>query len=179
MKETITSYVGLDIHEDSIAIAVAEAGRSAPRFIGTTPPELATVCKALARCAKRGHTLVVYEAGPCGYGWARYLNARGWRCEVISPAHITRKGAEKLTKTDRLDAVLLARESRAGNLVTVVMPDERDEAIRDLSRAREDAGIAPAGAVAAQSHAAAPRPCLSRQKLLDSCSRAAPGQHQI
>jgi len=142
MKETITSYVGLDIHKDSIAIAVAEAGRSAPRFIGTTPPELATVCKALTRCTKRGHTLVVYEAGPCGYGWARYLNAQGWRCEVISPAHITRKGAEKLIKTDRLDAVLLARESRAGNLVKVALPDERDEAMRDLSRAREDAGIA-------------------------------------
>src|SRR5437879_5106535 len=112
MKETITSYVGLDIHKDSIAIAVAEAGRCAPHFIGTTPPELATVCKTLTRCAKRGHTLVVYEAGPCGYGWARYLNAQGWRCEVISPAHITRKGAEKLIKTDLLDAVLLARETR-------------------------------------------------------------------
>jgi len=142
MKETITSYIGLDVHKDSIAIAVAEAGRCAPRFIGTTPPELATLCKALTRCAKRSSALVVYEAGPCGYGWARHLNAHGWRCEVISPAHITRKGAEKLIKTDRLDAVLLARESRAGNLVRVPLPDERDEAIRDLSRAREDAGTA-------------------------------------
>ena len=140
MKETITSYVGLDIHKDSIAIAVAEAGRSAPRFVGTTPPELATLCKALTRCAKRSNTLVVYEAGPCGYGWARHLSKQGWQCEVISPAHITRKAAEKRLKTDRLDAQLLARESRAGNLVKVVMPDERDEAIRDLSRAREDAG---------------------------------------
>lgn len=139
MKETITSYIGLDIHKDSIAIAVAEAGRSAPRFIGTTPPDPATLCKALTRSSKRSRTLVVYEAGPCGYGWARYLSAQGWRCEVISPAHITRKAAEKRTKTDRLDAVLLARESRSGNLVQVVMPDERDEAIRDLSRAREDA----------------------------------------
>lgn len=139
MKEIITSYVGLDVHKDSIAIAIAEAGRSAPRFVGTTPPDLATLCKALTRCAKRGNTLVVYEAGPCGYGWARHLNAHGWHCEVISPAHIARRGAEKLVKTDRLDAVLLARESRAGNLVKVVMPDARDEAIRDLSRAREDA----------------------------------------
>jgi transposase len=142
MKETITTYVGLDVHKDSIAIAIAEAGRSAPRFIGTTPPELATLCKALTRCTKRSNTLVVYEAGPCGYGWARYLSAQGWHCEVISPAHITRKGAEKLIKTDRLDAVLLARESRAGNLVKVALPDERDEALRDLSRAREDAGTA-------------------------------------
>jgi transposase len=142
MKETITSYIGLDVHKDSIAIAIAEAGRAAPRFVGTAPSELAALCKALTRCAKRSSTLVVYEAGPCGYGWARHLSSHGWRCDVISPAHITRKGAEKLIKTDRLDAVLLARESRAGNLVKVAMPDERDEAIRDLSRAREDAGMA-------------------------------------
>lgn len=143
MNETISSFVGLDIHKDSIAIAVAEAGRSAPRFIGTTPSNLATLCKALTRCgAQRAHTLVVYEAGPCGYGWARHLTAQGWRCEVISPAHITRKAAEKRLKTDRLDALLLARESRAGNLIKIVVPDDRDEAIRDLSRAREDASAA-------------------------------------
>jgi hypothetical protein len=53
MKEAITSYVGLDIHKDSIAIAVAAAGRSAPRFDGTTSPQLATLCKALTRCTKR------------------------------------------------------------------------------------------------------------------------------
>ena len=64
MKETITSYVGLDVHKDSIAIALAEAGRSAPRFIGTAPPEPAVLCKALTRCTKRSNTLVVYEAGP-------------------------------------------------------------------------------------------------------------------
>jgi transposase len=139
MKETITSFVGLDIHKDSIAIAVAEAGRSAPRFVGTTPSKMTSLCKALTRCAKRHNTLLVYEAGPCGYGWARHLSRQGWRCEVISPAHITRKAAEQRSKTDRLDAVLLARESRAGNLVRVVVPDERDEAIRDLSRSREDA----------------------------------------
>jgi transposase len=139
MKEIITSFVGLDIHKDSIAIAVAEAGRAAPRFVGTTPTEMGSLCRALMRGAERPSTLVVYEAGCCGYGWARHLSAQGWRCEVISPAHITRRAAEQRTKTDRLDAVLLARESRAGNLVKVATPDERDEAIRDLSRAREDA----------------------------------------
>jgi transposase len=139
MNETITSYIGLDIHKDSVAIAVAQAGRSAPRFIGTTAPDLATVCKALTRSVKRERTLVVYEAGPCGYGWARHLTRQGWQCEVISPAHISRKAAEKLTKTDRLDAMLLARESRSGNLIKVVVPDARDEAMRDLARTREDA----------------------------------------
>ena len=104
MKETITSYIGLDIHKESVAIAVAQAGRTAPRFVGTTPSDLASVCKALTRCTKGSSTLVVYEAGPCGYGWARHLSKQGWRCEVISPAHITRKAAEKRLKTDRLDA---------------------------------------------------------------------------
>jgi len=138
MKETITSFVGLDVHKDSIAIAVAQAGRQAPRFVGTVTPELASVCKALRRVANAQHTLVVYEAGPCGYGLARHLNAHGYCCEVIAPARISRSPAEQRVKTDRRDALLLARESRAGNLVPVVMPDERDEAIRDLSRTRED-----------------------------------------
>jgi transposase len=140
MKEPITSYVGLDIHKDSVAIAIAPAGRGAPQFIGTTVTNLAQVCKVLTRqkCAPKS-TLVVYEAGPCGYGWARHLNAHGWRCEVISPAHVVRTVAGRAIKTDRRDALLLARESRAGNLTPIALPDERDEAIRDLSRAREDA----------------------------------------
>jgi len=139
MKETITSFIGLDVHKDSIAIAVAQAGRQAPRFVGTVAPELASLCKALRRVANAKCTLVVYEAGPCGYGLARHLNAHGYTCEVIAPARIARSPAEQRIKTDRRDALLLARESRAGNLVPVVMPDERDEAIRDLSRTREDA----------------------------------------
>lgn len=142
MKKPITSYIGLDIHKDSIAVAVAEAGRSAPFFLGTVVPTARALCSALSRCGPPQQILIVYEAGPCGYGWARYLNAHGWCCEVVAPAHITRKPAEKRIKTDRRDALLLARESRSGNLVKVIVPDERDEAIRDLSRAREDANAA-------------------------------------
>ena len=70
---------------------------------------------------------------------ARHLKAHGWRCEIIAPAHIVRSPNEKRTKTDRRDALLLARQSRAGDLVKVAAPDERDEAIRDLTRARGDA----------------------------------------
>lgn len=139
MQEAITSYVGLDVHKDSIAIAVAQAGREAPRFVGTVGPEFSGLCKALRRLAAAEHTLVVYEAGPCGYGLARHLSARGYACEVIAPARIARSPAEQRIKTDRRDALLLARESRAGNLVPVVLPDARDEALRDLSRTREDA----------------------------------------
>lgn len=125
MNETITSYVGLDIHKDSIAIAVADAGRDPPRFIGTTDAELTTLCRALGRISRAESTLVVYEAGPCGYGWARHLKAHGWRCEIIAPAHIVRSPNEKRTKTDRRDALLLARQSRAGDLVKVAAPDVR------------------------------------------------------
>lgn len=139
MKEVITSYVGLDIHKDTVAIAVAEAGRTAPRFIGTINPFPAELCKALRRqhCTP-GNSLLVYEAGPCGYGWARYLRKQGWKCEVIAPSRITRQAAEKRLKTDRRDAMLLARESRAGNLTPIAVPDARDEAMRDLCRTRED-----------------------------------------
>jgi len=138
MKETITSFIGLDVHKDSIAIAVAQAGRQTPRFIGTVVPQMNSLRKALRGIASAPHTLVVYEAGPCGYGLARHLNAHGYTCEVVAPAHIVRSPMEQRIKTDRRDALLLARESRAGNLVPVVVPDERDEAIRDLSRTRED-----------------------------------------
>ena len=90
MKETITSYVGLDIHKDTVAIAVAAQGRTAPRFIGTINPCPAQLCKTLRRngCTPQS-SLLVYEAGPCGYGWVRYLRKQGWRCDVIAPSRIT------------------------------------------------------------------------------------------
>jgi transposase len=140
VNETSTSYVGRDIHKDSIAIAIAEAGRATPRFIGTINPLPSELCKALRRQRCRPEsTLLVYEAGPCGYGWVRYLRKQHWRCEVIAPSRITRSPAEQHMKTDRRDALMLARQVRAGDLTNIVIPDERDEAMRDLSRAREDA----------------------------------------
>lgn len=138
MKESITSFVGLDVHKDSIAVAVAQAGRQAPRFVGTVVPSLPSLRRVLRGISSASDTLVVYEAGPCGYGLARRLNAEGYSCEVVAPARIARSPIDQRIKTDRRDALLLARESRAGNLVAVVMPDERDEALRDLSRTRED-----------------------------------------
>jgi transposase len=82
--------------------------------------------------------LIVHEAGPCGYGLARQLCARGYRCEVIAPTMIPRKPGDRI-KTDRRDALALAHFARAGDLTPVLIPEEPDEAIRDLSRAREDA----------------------------------------
>jgi transposase len=137
MKETITLFVGLDVHKDSTAIGAAEAGREAPRFIGTVGADLAQLLKALKSLGKPETLLVVYEAGPCGYGLARQLRARGYACEVIAAGKIARSPSERI-KTDRRDALTLARLARSGDLVKVVVPDERDEAIRDLSRTRED-----------------------------------------
>ena len=89
-----------------------------------------------ARAALRGSCC--YEAGPTGYGLARALIAAGWACDVIAPSLVPKKSGERI-KTDRRDAVKLAQNHRAGELVAVFIPDEQTEAIRDLERAREDA----------------------------------------
>ena len=141
MSDDITAFVGLDVHKGSIAIGVAEPGRSAPHFLGTTSPTLGELTKALSHLGRPEELLLAYEAGPCGYTLARELGARGYRCEVIAVAKIPRKPGERV-KTDRRDALALARYLRAGDLTAVSVPDERDEAIRDLSRAREDAVVA-------------------------------------
>jgi transposase len=138
MNELITGFVGLDAHAESTAIGFAEAGREVPRFVGTVGPKLAEIKKALGKLGEPRTLLIVYEAGPCGYGLARELSAQGYRCEVVAPSRIPRRPGERI-KTDRRDALKLASLARAGELVAVTIPDERDEAIRDLSRARVDA----------------------------------------
>lgn len=138
MGNDITAYVGLDVHKDSIAIAVADPGRAAPRFIGTTGPRLTELLKALRSLGAPHHVHVAYEAGPCGYRLARDLLEAGYPCEVIAVAKIPRRPGDRI-KTDRRDALSLASYLRAGELTPVAIPDARDEAIRDLARAREDA----------------------------------------
>jgi transposase len=138
MNKAITFFVGLDVHKDSIAIAVAEPDRVEPRFVGTVGNDLVPLLNALKRIGKAEALAIVYEAGPCGYGLVRELRSRGFGCEVIVPSKIPRRPGDRI-KTDRRDALQLARSARSGDLVNVWVPDERDEAIRDLSRAREDA----------------------------------------
>jgi transposase len=138
MNKVITSFVGLDVHKDSTAIAAAKAGRESPQFIGTVEADLAPLLKALKSLGQHETMLVVYEAGPCGYGLARQLQSHGYACEVIAAGKMARRPGERI-KTDRRDALTLARLARSGDLVKVMVPDERDEAMRDLSRAREDA----------------------------------------
>jgi hypothetical protein len=84
VDKSITCFIGLDVHKDSVAIAAAESGREAPRFIGTVGPELPQLLKALKPLGSPESLLVVYEAGPCGYGLVRQLCSRGYACEVIA-----------------------------------------------------------------------------------------------
>ena len=138
MENNSTVFVGLDVHKESVAIAVAHLGRAEPRFVGTCGPELRELLKALSRLGTPSDTLIAYEAGPSGFALARQLGAQGWRCQVIAVSKTPRKPGERI-KTDRRDALALARYLRSGDLTPVVIPDATDEALRDLSRARQDA----------------------------------------
>lgn len=139
MSANIKAFVGLDVHKDSIAIAYADAdSRERPRFLGTTPYSVISLTKALAKIGKPAELSVCHEAGPCGYGLVRALRERGYATEVIAPSRVPRKPADRI-KTDRRDALLLARLHRSAELTSIVVPEPKDEAIRDLVRTREDA----------------------------------------
>ncbi len=138
MEEGIKFFVALDVHKDSIAVGTAEPGRAPARLVGTIAHDVAKVRKLLARYGDPRHVHVVYEAGPTGYGLQRALARSGYRCEVIAPSMIPRRAGDRV-KTDRRDCLRLAELARAGELRAVWIPDPADEAIRDLTRAREDA----------------------------------------
>ncbi len=138
MKDNNTVFVGLDVHKDTIAVAAAEAGRAAPRFIGTCGPSVTELLKLLSHVGSPTDTLLAYETGPNGFALARDLVRQGWRCQVIAVSKTPRKPGKRI-KTDRRDALALASYLRSAELTPVTVPEERDEAIRDLSRAREDA----------------------------------------
>lgn len=134
-----TMYVGLDVHKESIEIALAPYGGGEVRHYGRIAGDLEAVDKVIFRLGKSHAKLrFVYEAGPCGYALHRHLLRKGHACDVVAPSMIPKCSGDRI-KTDRRDAVMLARLHRAGELTAVFVPSAEDEAVRDLTRSREDA----------------------------------------
>jgi transposase len=131
-------YVGLDVHKERIAVSVADSDGGEVRYVGEIPNTPEAVAKLVRQLRKDGATpSFCYEAGPCGYGLHRQLRELGQDCQVIAPSLIPKKAGDRV-KTDRRDSLSLARLHRAGELTAVWVPDGGQEALRDLTRARED-----------------------------------------
>lgn len=136
--DSMPRYVGLDVHKDSIAIAVAEHGRGEARFLRQVGNDLAQVVRALEKLGTRESVSCCYEAGPTGLTLARGLVADGWSCIVVAPSQVPARPGDKI-KTDRRDAARLAHFLRSGDLTAIHVLDPATEAMRDLERARDDA----------------------------------------
>ena len=130
-------YVGLDVHAATVAIAVAEP-HGEVRSLGVIPNHPESIRKLMKKLGPAAALRVCYEAGPTGYVVYWQLTALGVRCEVVAPTLVPVKAGDRV-KTDRRDALKLARSYRAGDLTPVWVPDAAHEALRDLVRAREAA----------------------------------------
>ena len=139
-KEPVMStvrFIGLDVHADTIAVAVAEPGGEV-RSLGIVPNRPKSIRKLVKKLGAVESLRVCYEAGPTGYVIYWQLTALGVPCEVVAPTLVPTKAGDRV-KTDRRDAEKLARSYRAGDLTAVWVPDAAYEALRDLVRAREAA----------------------------------------
>lgn len=134
------AFIGIDTSKLRNAVAIAEAGRGGEvRYLGEIDTTDAATRKLVAKlAAKHSKLTFCYEAGPTGYGLYRLIKSLGHDCDVVAPSLIPKKAGNHV-KTNRRDALDLARLLRAGELTAVWVPDERHEAMRDLSRAREAA----------------------------------------
>jgi transposase len=137
MGDDSEAYVAFDSSKLRHAVAIADGGRSGEvRFLGEIDTSEAAVAKVVRKLdAKYGRLRFCYEAGPTGYGLYRQLESLGQECLVVAPSLIPKKAGDRV-KTNRRDALQLARLFRAGELTGVWVPDERHEAMRELTRAR-------------------------------------------
>uniref|UniRef100_UPI0003658D84 IS110 family transposase n=1 Tax=Paenibacillus ginsengihumi TaxID=431596 RepID=UPI0003658D84 len=132
-----TKFIGLDVSKEKIAVAVADSGREAPRYLGAIPHKPEAIRKLIKQLGDPSTLSFCYEAGPTGYELYRWIQSMGAACEVIAPSLIPKRAGDQV-KTDRRDALQLAQLRRAGELTPIYVPDRDDEALRDLVRARED-----------------------------------------
>jgi transposase len=139
-KDSTTKFIGLDVHSQTISVAIADEGRKRDvRHYGTIENTTVAIKKVIKSLTSTGAELrFIYAAGPCGFALYRYLTGNGFKCIVTSPAMIPKRGNVRI-KNDRRDALTLARLYRAGELTGIYVPDPEDEAIRDLTPARNDA----------------------------------------
>jgi transposase len=140
MHDHSEAYVAFDTSKLHNAVAIAQAGRTGEvRFLGEIETSEAATVKLVKKLAGKYRRLTFcYEAGPTGYGLHRLIESLGHDCIVVAPSLIPKKAGDRV-KTNRRDALDLARQLRAGELTAVWVPDERHEAMRDLTRAREAA----------------------------------------
>src|SRR5262245_17853136 len=140
MSHSRTLFIGMDVHKDSIAVAYVAQDHGAEvnslGTVGTRQSDMDHLVRKMPSKAKQ--LVVVSEAGPCGYWLYRYLTNKGYHCCVVAPSLMPQKSGDRV-KTDRRDAVPLAHLLRSGDLTPIYVPTVEDEAIRDLTRAREEA----------------------------------------
>jgi len=133
-----SKYVGLDTHKETIAVAIADAQGGKARYYGEISNSPEAIRKLVKHLCPDGELIsFCYEAGPCGYEIYRQIGRLGHHCSVVAPSLIPTKPGERV-KTDRRDSEKLSRLDRAGELTAVWVPDQEQEAMRDLTRARED-----------------------------------------
>jgi transposase len=134
---TVRRFVGLDVHAETIAVAVAEKDGEV-RSLGIIPNRPESIRRLMSKLGPTGSWQACYEAGPTGYTVYWQLIQAGASCVVVAPTLVPMKAGDRV-KTDRRDAQRLARSFRAGELTLVWVPDAAHEALRDLVRAREAA----------------------------------------